>query len=283
MGNVLAAVKEFHIDKTLMKNMAKYSIVLVPNSFMWWIMNSSDHVMVTSMIGMDANGIYAVSYKLPSILSAMSIVFNQAWSYSAIQESKSSDKEAFNNAMYDRLVRFQLMVTIFLMVIMKPFMKIYVQPSYFDAWKYTPYLLVGNFFLTMGTFLSTCYTVNKDSRGFLFSGITGAVINIMLNWIFIPKFGIHGAALATCISYISVFLYRVKDTKKYIKIHVFKPIYIVQYLLLVITAISMAIPSVMGQIIMLIELILVICINYHFIIECFCMMRRILSHFILHR
>ena len=135
----------------------------------------------------------------------------------------------------------------------------------------------------MGTFLSTCYTVNKDSRGFLFSGITGAVINIMLNWIFIPKFGIHGAALATCISYISVFLYRVKDTKKYIKIHVFKPIYIVQYLLLVITAISMAIPSVMGQIIMLIELILVICINYHFIIECFCMMRRILSHFILHR
>ncbi len=283
VGNVLAAVKEFHIDKTLMKNMAKYSIVLVPNSFMWWIMNSSDHVMVTSMIGMDANGIYAVSYKLPSILSAMSIVFNQAWSYSAIQESKSSDKEAFNNAMYDRLVRFQLMVTIFLMVIMKPFMKIYVQPSYFDAWKYTPYLLVGNFFLTMGTFLSTCYTVNKDSRGFLFSGITGAVINIMLNWIFIPKFGIHGAALATCISYISVFLYRVKDTKKYIKIHVFKPIYIVQYLLLVITAISMAIPSVMGQIIMLIELILVICINYHFIIECFCMMRRILSHFILHR
>ena len=165
-GKLGSTVKLFKLDKSLMKEMVKYSIVLVPNSLMWWIMNSSDHIMVTAMIGIAANGVYAISYKLPSILSALSTVFNQAWAYSAIHENKSEDRVAFNNNMYDKLVRFLLIVTVALMCIMKPFMRLYVSDSYYEAWMYTPYLLVGNFFLTMATFLSTFYTVNKDSKGF---------------------------------------------------------------------------------------------------------------------
>ena len=59
----------FHnIDRCKLKEMIRYSIVLIPNTFMWWIMNSSDRVMVTYMIGAAANGIYAVSYKLPTLV-----------------------------------------------------------------------------------------------------------------------------------------------------------------------------------------------------------------------
>ena len=45
------------VDKKLLQRMIRYSIVLIPNSFMWWIMNSSDRVMVSSMVGIAANGI----------------------------------------------------------------------------------------------------------------------------------------------------------------------------------------------------------------------------------
>ena len=38
------------LDKKLMRQMAKYSFVLIPNTFMWWIMNSSDRIMVTAMV-----------------------------------------------------------------------------------------------------------------------------------------------------------------------------------------------------------------------------------------
>lgn len=59
----------FHnIDRCKLKEMIRYSVVLIPNTFMWWIMNSSDRVMVTYMIGAAANGIYAVSYKLPTLV-----------------------------------------------------------------------------------------------------------------------------------------------------------------------------------------------------------------------
>ena len=280
-GDVIKALNNFYIDITLTRNMIKYSIILVPNSLMWWIMNSLDHIMVTSMISIAANGIYAISYKLPSILSALSTIFNQAWSYSAIHESESNDKEEFNNNMYDKLVRFQLIVTIVLMSILKPFLKIYVQPEYYDAWKYTPYLLVGNFFLTMATFLSTSYTVHKDSKGFLFSSIIGAILNISFNWIMIPIMGIHGAAISTCISYIAVFFYRVKDTRKYMFINVFKPIYILGYAILVITAITMAISNIFGQILMIFEVIIILILNHRFVKKCFQLFMSIFRHIVL--
>lgn len=265
VGDVLGILKHFRLRRELMQSMVAYAIVLVPNSLMWWIMNSSDHIMVTSMIGVAANGIYAVSYKIPSILSSLSTVFNQAWSYSAIRESQSDDKEAFNNYMFDMLVSFQLIVTVLLMFIIKPFLKIYVQASYYEAWKYTPYLLTGYFFLTMGTFLSTQYTVNKDSKGFLVSGTVGAILNIVLNAILIPIFKIHGAAFATCISYISVFLYRAFDTKKYIKINVFLPKYVLGYILLIITAVTMFIPGRAGQSFILIEILIMLVLYRKFL------------------
>ena len=275
-GDVLSTIKKFHLDIKLMKNMVKYAIVLVPNSLMWWIMNSSDHIMVTSMIGIASNGIYAISYKIPSVLSSLSTVFNQAWSYSAIHENKSSDKEQFNNNMFDKLVRFQLIITTLLMCVIRPFLGIYVQPAYYEAWEYTPYLLVGYFFLTMGTFLSTIYTVQKDSKGFLLSGSVGALLNITLNWLLIPVIGVHGAALATCVSYITVFLYRTKDTRKYMIIRVFKTEYIIGYVLLLITAASMAIPYKWGYIILAIEFVIMVLINRTFVAEMLAVSKRLI-------
>jgi O-antigen/teichoic acid export membrane protein len=239
VGNVRGVIQNFKLDKNLSIAMIKYSAVLIPNSLMWWIMNSSDRIMVTSMISAAANGIYTVSYKIPSLLNVVSVIFNQAWSYSAIREDDSSDIEDYSNRIYDNMVRLLLLVAVMLMFIIKPFMGIYVEKSYFDAWKYTPYLFTGLVFLTLATFLATQYTVHKDSKGYLFSSSTGALLNILLNWLLIPRWGIAGAAFATCVSYISVFAYRVMDCRKYMNIHVFAKGNTVAYIILFIDTVCL--------------------------------------------
>lgn len=211
-------IGRFIIDKPLAGKMCAYSLVLIPNSLMWWIMNASDRLMVIAMVGPAANGIYATSYKIPSAISTMSVIFNQAWSYSAIHEENSSDKNAFNEKMYNYLFEFQLIITSSLLFIIKPLMKVYVAEDYYTAWKYIPPLLVGYFFMSLGTFFSTQYTVKKDSKGFLISGSVGAAINVILNLILIPRIGPLGAAIATAMAYFSVFAYRVFDTRKYFSI-----------------------------------------------------------------
>lgn len=264
-GKVNLVIKKYSIDIELSKNMIKYSVVLIPNSFMWWIMNSSDRMMVSAMISVTANGVYAVAYKIPTLLSTITTIFNQAWSYSAIREDESEDKEEYNNRVYDNLVTIVIVVATGLLMIMKPFLSVYVGKEYYAAWHYVPYLIVGFVFMTLGSFIATSYTVHKDSMGFLISGTVGAIINLILNFILIPMMGVSGAAFATCISYFGVFVYRIKDTQKYIKLRVFKRKQICGYALLILSAMTCYFDNCIGQTLLVIEFICIILLNKEFV------------------
>ncbi|MCM1508600.1 MAG: oligosaccharide flippase family protein [Ruminococcus flavefaciens] len=257
-GNVIDVIKNFKFDKELSKNMIIYSSILIPNSFMWWITNSSDRIMLTAMVGAAANGIYAISYKVPSLVQTITNIFNQAWSYSAIRENESSDRDKFSNDVYDIVVAISTVSGVSLLMIMKTFMKYYVEENYYEAWKYTPFLIIGYVFLTLGTFLSTYYTVNKDSKGFLFSASCGALVNIILNICLIPLIGVYGAALATGISYFVVYLYRTFDTRKYISIKFFNFKHIMAYIILLLSGITIFIDNIIGQILLIIEFFIVV-------------------------
>lgn len=220
MGKSYRSFKKLKIQKQLFFNMIKYSVVLIPNSFMWWIMNSSDRLMVSSMVGIAANGIYAVSYKLPTLVSTLIGIFNQAWSYSAIRAEGTKDESEYNNKIFLNLTVIVMLIGLCLLTFSKVFLRFYVADDYYTAWRYTPFLTIGFVYLTLATFISTSYTVHKDSFGYLISGVFGAILNVILNFILIPFFDVYGAAIATCISYMSVFCFRIIHTQKYIKYNV---------------------------------------------------------------
>lgn len=234
------------IDKDLFMRMAKYSIVLIPNSFMWWIMNSSDRIMVSSMVGIAANGIYAVSYKLPTLVSSLTTIFNQAWSYSAIREEGAVDESEYNNKIFKTLIGIVMLIGIVLVTFMKPFLNFYVAKEYYIAWKYTPFLTIGCVFLTLASFMATSYTVHKDSFGYLFSGMFGAIFNIVMNFVLIPLINVYGAAIATCISYILVFVFRLFHTRKYIQYKIKNKEFIAGSMILILSSVLMFIDSWYG-------------------------------------
>lgn len=236
----------FKIDKDLFIRMTKYSVVLIPNSFMWWIMNSSDRIMVSSMVGIAANGIYAVSYKLPTLVSTLTTIFNQAWSYSAIREEGAVDESEYNNKIFKVLIGIVMLIGISLLTFMKPFLSVYVAKEYFVAWKYTPFLTVGCVYLTLASFMATSYTVHKDSFGYLFSGMFGAIFNIVMNFALIPLIDVYGAAIATCISYILVFIFRFSHTKKYIQYKITNKEFIMGSIFLVLSSLLMFIDNWCG-------------------------------------
>lgn len=209
-------------DRKLFAEMSKFAIALVPNSLLWWITNSSDRLMVSKIISISANGLYTVSYKLPSLMSTLSTIFMQAWQYSAIRENDSADRESYNRKMYDAYVRFVTLTAAGLLLILKPFMKIYVSTPYYSSWQFSPFLILGYVFMTLATFTGTSYYVEKNMIGNMFSALSGAITNIVLNFILIPVVGINGAAIATCVSYFVVFVYRIIDTRKYINLNVLR-------------------------------------------------------------
>jgi len=259
--NVFKCIRESSFDKKLFKQMTKYSVILIPTTFMWWIMNFLDRVMITGMMNVSESGIYAVSYKIPTILSSVSSIFMQAWLFSAIKNDKEEDNEKYTNNIF-RMMCFILVATSLpLLILIKRIFSFYVAPEYFVAWEYVPSLMIGHVFLTLSTFISTQYNVNKDSKGHLKSASVGAIMNLVLNAILIPSIGVQGAAIATTISYISVFAFRMFDTRKYLKMH-FTTRMFMSTLLVVIVSAALFIPAPYNYIVDIISMLAFLLIEW---------------------
>lgn len=253
VGRVYKILFHLKYNHNLFCSMVRFSLLLIPNTFMWWIINSSDRVMLTSMLGVAANGIFAISYKIPTLVQTFSTIFNQAWGLSAIRENDSADRDTYYNSVFRGLLIITLLCGSGMMLVMKPFLYVYVAEEYYIAWRYTPYLIIGFVFLTLATFLSTPYYVNKNSKGILASSSVGAVTNLILNAVLIPCIGISGAAIATLISYIAIFFFRYFNTQKYISIRIVQKDYFIGFFILFVMGFSIFLDGLPGFTVLCIE------------------------------
>ncbi len=201
------------------KEMLLYSIPMIPATVFWWITSVSDRYMVAGFISDSANGIYAVSYKLPTILTLVSGIFMEAWQFSAVAESTGDKREhtKFFSRVWCAFQSVMFLAAAGITALAKPAVHVLAAPSFFEAWKYVPVLSAAMVFSSLVSFLGSVYMVEKNSMRTFLTAMVGAVLNIILNLILIPgPLGIQGAAIATCVSYLVVFLIRAADVRRFI-------------------------------------------------------------------
>lgn len=209
-----------HPSKSALTAMLKYSIPLIPTTVFWWITSVSDRYMVNGFIGSEANGIYAVSYKIPTVLTIVSSVFMQAWQFSAVTESHGDKKEhaEFFGGVWRSFQAVMFLAGAFIIAFAKPAIEILSTADYYEAWQYVPVLALSMVFTALTSFLGTVYVVTKQSVISFVTAMVGALTNIVLNFLLIPSsLGVQGAAIATFISYFVVFVIRAVNSRKYIK------------------------------------------------------------------
>lgn len=208
-----------HPRKIAFKRMLRYSIPLIPATIFWWITSVSDRYMVNAMIGSTENGIYAVSYKIPTILTLVSTIFMQAWQFSAVTESHGDKREhvLFFTNVWRSFQAVMFLAGAVIIAFAKPAIKILSTEQYYSAWQYVPILSASMIFTAFVSFTGTVYVVTKQSGISFMTAMAGAVINIALNLLLIPSpLGVQGAAIATFLSYFAVFLIRAVNSRKYI-------------------------------------------------------------------
>ncbi len=225
------------IDYSLEKEMIDYSKHFVVNSISWWVNNASDKYVVLLFYGTGLTGIYSVSYKIPTIIEFVQSIFSQAWQISAIKEYKDKESVGFFSAMYNYYNLILIFVVYGILLFLKLIAHFLFAKDFYIAWKYVPFLLLAILFGALSGFLGTIYAANKDSKMYAKSTIIGAILNIILNFILIPIFGAHGAAIATFISYFVIWILRLSFMKKYVVLNINHYINSLSYLILIIMSI----------------------------------------------
>lgn len=203
--------------KGLLAHMLRYSVPLIPTTIFWWITSVSDRYMITAFLGSDANGIYAVAAKIPTLLTLMATIFLEAWQFSAIAESAGERKEhiRFYSKIWKIFMSAMFLAGGVVIALSQWEIRVLSADEYYSAWQYIPLLSAAMIFSSFVTFAGSIYVVEKKSLLSFGTSMAGAAVNILLNLILIPtELGIQGAVIATFSSYFLVFLIRSKNARK---------------------------------------------------------------------
>lgn len=216
---VLKNLSPAHINKESLKNIVVYSMPLVPNSIMWWLINASSRYFIRFFVSLSANGLYAVASKIPSLLNVLYQVFNQAWQLSAIEEYDNENSPDFYSNVFNYLSAFMFIGGSVIIILSKPMFSMLFAPEYFGGWTVTPFLVIGTIFSSFSSFLGTNYIAAKQTRGIFNTSIYGGIISLVFNLILIPTLGVVGAGISSVISFVAMFIFRYKDTKQYVDLN----------------------------------------------------------------
>lgn len=257
--------KNLHWKKynNLSKPMISYSTPLIANSIAWWINNASDRYILTWISGTAINGIYAVAYKIPTILTTFQSVFYNAWSISAISEFDKKDEDGFIGNNYTVYSLFSIVVCSLILLFNIPIAKILYSDNYFVAWQYVPFLLISTVFNGIAQFEGSLFAATKKNKQVSVTTFIGAIINIIGNFILIHKLGAIGAALATMISYIVTWVLRTIYLQTFIKMKVNWKLHICSIVLLIVQSILATLNIL--YFIQILVIILIILLHYKYL------------------
>ena len=203
-------------DGTLCRSLLRYCIPLIPTAVFWWVMGVSDRYIVKAFLGSAANGIYAVAYKIPTILTILAAVFTDAWQLSAITEAGGARQEHlhFYGRVWDAFASAVLLCAGGLIALSPLLTRLLAEEAYFSAWQYIPLLTLSTAAAAFSGFFGSVYVVSRRSAAAFWTALAGAAVNLALDLLLIPVIGLQGAAAATLAGCLLVFLIRLVHARR---------------------------------------------------------------------
>ena len=205
------------VTRDMIKNMLKYSIPMIPTTVFWWLTSTSNRFIVKAICGDDANGLFAAAYKIPTVITLLTTIFIDAWQFSAVNDADDEDRGSFFSTVFESYMGIIFMAASGLITFSKICTILLFADGYYGAWQYMPTLVLATTFSALATFMGSVYLVKKKSVLSFVTAMTGAIVNLSLSFLLIPRIGPQGAAIAAAVSYFSAFAIRTVTAQRFVR------------------------------------------------------------------
>lgn len=266
------------VNKQVVNKIIHFSLPLIPNYSMWWLVNNSTRYIVLSFIGLSANGLFAVASKIPMCINVFVTVFQQAWQISAFEEFESKDRSRYYSLVFRSYYQFLFILASFLLVTNKGIFTYLVSSDYYLAWEMVPFLVYGVLYQTFSSFLGTIYTANYKTKSVFLTSVIGAAISIGANFIFIPLYGAAYAGVGASLGFFVMWYLRLRDTRKiiytelrFIEFSLLNIIYVIQVVFLFV---FQELPMTVQLVIQLVLFFIVCYLSRGLLISIFCFLKQ---------
>ena len=193
------SIKKFKFD--FLKKLLKIGLPLVPTFLIYSIFSSCDRLMITNMIGLEANGVYAVGSKMGQLSQLIYTAFTGGWQFFAFSTMKDDDQVELTSKIMEYLGVISCVAAIGMMAISRFLFSFLFEEEYFEGYIVSPYLFMAPLLLMLYVIISNQFLVAKKTWIGLIILVSSVSCNIMMNYLLIPIMGIEGAAIGTAFSY----------------------------------------------------------------------------------
>ena len=178
-----------------------FNIPLVPHYLSQVVLNSSDRIMIQRIIGDDEAGIYNLAYSLSLIMILFNTAFTQTinpWMYQKIKEKRGRDIAPIA---YVTLILIGF-VNVILIILAPEALYVFAPKTYHGAIWVIPPISMSVFFMYSYDLYAKYAFYYEKTRMIMLASVLGAALNILLNYIFIRRFGYIAAGYTTLLCYI---------------------------------------------------------------------------------
>jgi len=147
-------------------------------------------------------GIFAVAFTLAQGVNQMIMVpFQSIWSPVMFEIDRLPDRRE----MYRRIFKYYTLgiglILLAVSLLSRPIVAILASPEFGGAAEVLPWLCLAFFLFTLHSVLRVPALLHHRTVSVATNSLIAAVVNVMANVTLIPRFGILGAAFASCITY----------------------------------------------------------------------------------
>lgn len=185
-----------------------FGFPIVIHLLMGIIHSSIDRIMLEHYLPISELGIYTLGISVATVLQMFVTAFNQAYqpSYFKLMESGTDSRERNIVKTFKIWLGLLTLATCIGIVIGGPFLMIYAGEQFGEVSSIFPYLLLSVYAGGFYYFFSAPIFFYKKTHYLPIVTGSSAIINIIMNTLLIPRYGINGASIATIISHIWISL-----------------------------------------------------------------------------
>ncbi|MEA5092062.1 hypothetical protein SDC9_12853 [bioreactor metagenome] len=201
--NILRNIKFKLFDMQLTKDMFRYTLPLCLNSVAYWLLTSFNRVVISQVLSVSDNGIFAVGNKFAAVIALVTTCFTYAWQDIAFARKVN---DSTNGAFYTKACKMYLLFLCTGAVLAIPAVKIIfpymIDESYMAAEVLVPLSLITAVAAAYSTFVGNIFYAIKNTKAIFISMIISCVVNLLLCYWLVSVFGLNGANLSILISFI---------------------------------------------------------------------------------
>ncbi len=194
----------FQFQWERLKEMLVFSAPLVPSGIAVFVGQYIDRIMINQYLSLADVGLFGIGFRVASIVSLVIVGFQGAMTPLIYAHYRDPETPKHLASIFRIFVSFALLMFLGVSLFAKEILMILTIPAYYEAANIVVFLVPAILLSNMYIFAPGA-AIEKKTHLILWINVAGAVLNILLNALLIPNFGISGAAVAKLTSYSLVF------------------------------------------------------------------------------